>query len=241
MISQLDRLGNHENAKLCLQRDRLYAISPSAARFRDITPEAELREKKIKIGLLIGAVILAIGTAVAIYYSLQATSTRTIHWANGHVFDLTESIAPIATIPAVFGGGGTIGLVIAAGRINCERSGGKKKNLYGAGAVEAELNVLTRANFTTVFDRYYEQNGGTQHLVRNGLIDESQGRKLSQLFQSSHELLASKKEFEGHGIPDLETNIETYPDYRYILTQVDKLEADWKVLQNSIKGQYIAV
>lgn len=238
--TQLNYIGDHANVQLHLQRAKLYAVTPSASGFRDITPEGERREKMMKIGLLIGAVILAIGTAVAIYYSLQATSTRTIHWTNGQVLDQTFSIAPIATVPAVLGGGGVIGLVIGACCVNGERYSGWPKDLSGAGAVEAELTVLTKSTFTEVFDRYYQQNGGVQHLVHNGLLNESQGHELNQLFQRSHEQLALKKQFESRGIPDLKTNLKAYPDYEDILTQVTQLDADWKALQNSIRGQYIA-
>lgn len=203
----------------------------SASDWRDMTNGELLAERAAKTGLVVIALLLAAGTVFAIYLSLQATAPVYDKWG---WYAGKESIAPVATVPAVLGGGGVIGLSIYAFKINFEtgkRGSAPEDNGVGA---NAEKRDQLRGTLKDVYKLYHHKNGGLRTLVEREIISIEQGTKLSALLRSYHESQLVIEDFMCRTNAQLvKENSQDYPPYKRAQETLENLEGQWKKIQTN--------
>lgn len=202
-----------------------------ASEWRDMTNGERLAERAAKTGLIVLALLLAIGTAVAIHYGLQAT-VPTFDWY-GRLIGET-SLAPIATIPAVLGSAGIITLLIFAYKLNFEkRKSGSAPEDTKAGALDAKRDQL-RGTLKQVYDLYHHANGGLRTLVEGGVIATEQATQLSALLRNYHASHLVMKDYHSRDNAErVKQHPEEYDDYNRAKSTLEDLERQWKQIQTN--------
>ena len=72
--------------------------------------ELQQQEKSIRIGLVVGGILLLIGSALAVYFA--ATAPSVTRWCDAcKVFHIVSPWAPAAPLVGIFGGGGSIAMI----------------------------------------------------------------------------------------------------------------------------------
>ncbi len=254
--AELSSVGN-QSRQLIFDQTKLHKVKESASRFRSLTETEKKQVLALKVGLAAGAVILALLTIVAIYYSSKATATVPV----GHyqtAFDQFRrvyyqqfiqtgtkvvNIGAIAILPGLIGFGGVAGLAIPAVAINFESVKDRSRpNFSEHGAVEQELTELTRTNFVQLYAKFGPHSfRGLGPLVRHGLISEEQGKEMFALINHHQEQQAIVEAWERRGsdfTKQIQENRASYPAYDAARSEVEASQGKWERIRGQIIDNY---
>jgi hypothetical protein len=208
-----------------------------ATHWRDLTVFEKRAETAAKAGLIIGAIVVAVGATIAVYF--LATYSKNV-WCNLHRTFHVIHYAELSAIPAIYGG--IIAAAMFGGGIflNLERlRNGFERNLTEPAANEEAIFLLSRGELKDVYEKYYHKNGGLGPLVRNGYMSPEQGDKLSETFQKYSEQLAFCLQYERQ--PRIAEAIQAGnapEEYKHAREQIEEFGRDWTQIKEDIYKQY---
>lgn len=211
--------------------------SSKAPEWRDLSEQEIFNERALRIGLAVGAIILAIGMAVAIYYC--CTTTHTFTDQLGELIE--DSNAFLSILPGVFGSVGLITLIFFVAVTNFEVSdNGRAPEDTPESRAAKKLQMQTNT-LEGIYKHYYRKNGGLGPLVRpsagdaNGILTPEQGNQLRTLLSNYHPNHKITSEFEKFNKGETLSSQGKDTVYGMANGKKAEFEEQWKVLQKDIK------
>lgn len=220
----------------------LYNISEEAVKWRDLSPELQQEENRIRICLVAGGILLLIGTALAVYFAATAPSVS--RWCDAcKVFHIISQGADAAPIVGVVGGGGSIAMIIIGlikHPISYEYKQNRDEEDLSKQAIREELILtLTTGEIQDIHKKYYKKNGGLGPLVRQGYMLTTQGEKLRPLLETYHNQQEIISSLESQPLCKRAIDKDEAPkSYMDAKAEIDRLGKEWQTVRQEIADQY---
>lgn len=224
-------------APVCASEATLYKVSDQAKQYRDLDNQAKQKELLVRIAFIVAAVVVAIGTAIAIYYC--CTGSATVTDKLGKI--MTMSLAPISVVPGLLGGLGVIGLITGAIVINFEACrNGRKNNRDQAGEHAERVHILTTQDLGAIHALYYKKNGGFKHLVREGYMTEIQSNTMRTTLNLYDQQMQKRAKYTSQPLVKAAIDEGRAQPTEYVDAgkEMEHLQGIWKGIQQAIKTQY---
>lgn len=209
------------------------AINNSRAlEWRDLSEQEIFNERALRIGLAVGAIILAIGMAIAIYYCCTTTYSFTNDL--GELIERTN--AELTVVPAVFGSVGLILMLVFAAAANFEVSNNGSAPEDTPEKLAATKLQMRTASLENIYNYYYRKGGGLGPLVRSGILTVEQGNQLRTLLSGYHTSNMTTSEFEKRSTKENLDKEGKDSVYGGAKARKAELEEGWNTLQQGIKS-----
>lgn len=219
---------------------KLYDVSMVASQWRDLSEGDQRKEKMVKMALIVGGVIVLIGSVIAIYFLAKAPSTA--QWCDGCKTIHVTSPKGFIAFPVIFGFGGGSAMLVFGLKISFEScTHGSAKDLSTPAARHELMLLLAKGDLGEVYKTYYKKNGGLGPLVQKGYMLSRQGyelRDVLQTYEVVQKTISSfmaqplcKKEIEGGNAPE---------EYAKAVSNCDQLKQRWESLRQQLASQYCA-
>ncbi len=216
---------------------KLFEVSKEASHWKDLSESEARTEQAVRISLIVGAIVLLIGTAIAIYYI--ATLPETSYWCEFHKTFHYISLKPLIILPVLLGGGISTILLFGGFCINFEDRHGYSKNLSEAFEKEELRILLIEKKIEDIYSKYYHKNGGIGPLVRQGFILPEQGALLRTLLEQYHEHKKTIDGFESQPLCKAKIDQNQAPEaYKVAEKAIEKINQQWAVIQKELSRQY---
>jgi len=207
----------------------ILAVTPEAAKWRDLSPQEKVQEKWIRIAWIASALILAVGIAIAIYFCCTITG------AGG------MSNAAWSLFPSIFGGMGLIPLIVIPILYNKEiRKNGGREDLSSEVNRDASMTRLSTGTLKNVHTHYYEAHGGLGPLVRKGILSVQEGDHLRTIFAHAAPHFDLMAEYDGSSIlaTAIQERLATVDGYQETQRQIQILTLEFQKMQRVLTERY---
>lgn len=213
----LSRIDDNPFATVRSDQTTLYEVTDRAKTYHDLSERVKKQELAFKIGLAVAAALVAIGTAIAIYYCM-ATSN-----------------APMAFLSGVYGGVTVLCLIASTIAIDFDEESNGVHFSSSETVDHAEcVDILTTADLNKIYDTYYKKNGGLRELVRKGYLTTGQADTLRGMLQE----FETQKNKQGEYTSQPRVNSAIQEGNQDASKKIQELETQWRGIQNALRKQY---
>jgi len=210
----------------------LLPVTSEMARWKDLDIKSQNTELALRIGLIVGSIVLVIGIVLATYICCTTASGVSFRPTNA-VWSILPFSVGLGALPFMIWG-------IVGINFDRARNGRSRVDLTEDHNQLGIYLLLKDSSLSELYAKYYKHFGGITRLVNHGFCNAEQGWKLRENFKEYHEALTCKNNFEK--LSRVKAHIDNVgahvaPLYEKACATINKLEAEYVELQGEIVDQ----